>query len=123
MEAIQASYVTLQSVKTAASASHDTALPTLVDEVRKHIITLLAAVAAAARLPRCMPTLVVCHQVGPLPFHEIRPLPVGHRLSPGISVYDGVGAVKQIGLVPLLASARLPGLTAHVAELGTAAAG
>ena len=108
----------LEPVKAAASTGQNLALPTLVDVVRKSVVTLFTLVAAATRPPGRMLALVILHQIGHLPSHQICPLGMGHLLSPDVSVYDDVGAVQQPSLVPLVTSAPLPNLAADIAELG-----
>lgn len=113
--------IPLEPVEAAASASHDMALPTLVDELPKSFRTLLTPVPAPARSPSGVLALVVLHQIRPLLFHQIFTLPDSHRPSSGITVHDGGGALEQVFLVPLLTSACLPTLAAHVTELCTTA--
>jgi hypothetical protein len=70
-----------------------------------------------------MLALMVLHQIGHLPLHQVRPQYLGQRSPAGVSVHDDVGAVDQVPLVPLRTPTPLPDVAADVAELGAAAAG
>ena len=130
----------LEPIETAAPTSHDPALPTLIDVVRKSVEALLTLVAAATRSPRSVFALVVLYQVGPGLFHQIRvglcllfrqilAIPACHgsggseASGPSIAVDDAVRTVEQTPLLPMGTRARLPGLATHVAELCTTSAG
>lgn len=84
----------LEPIKAAAAACQDLALPTLINEVGKGVVTLLTLVAAATRPPGPMLALVILHQVGHLPVYHVLPQNLGHLSRPGIPVYNNVGAVE-----------------------------
>lgn len=69
-----------------------------------------------------MRTLVVRDQVLSRTLDEICAVGLAEPTSSGVTVDDGVGAIKESVLLPLRAFANLPLFSTYIAELGTAAA-
>jgi hypothetical protein len=111
-----------QTVIPAAPASHDAALPTLIDVSRKGIVAFLALMATGAGSPNSVLALVIRKEILPLTLDKIGAAVGAELMGSPVPVDNNVCTSKKPPLFPLWAPASPPAPSTHIAELSVAAA-